>query len=432
MPRAFLLPPLLLLALALALAACGGGDEPRPVSGEMRDLLEEVAEMRGLEPPTGLRVATVSPEDAAEFYTGLIDPEHREALQQGGALYRLLGYIEPDETYWDVTLATAELAAGFYSYEHKTLWVVTEQDGTDIDAFSEDEQSILVHEMIHAIQDHHFNLGATEGRVEATIDAGLAWTSLIEGDATLHTDIWGGRLALIPGGFPGGGLVLLADLRQADGLPPEVERAFWFPYLTGPVALQRLVEREGADALNALFERPPPGTAAYIHTHLLGTDWAPEEGVDRLLPADAIAASLGPGWTEEESGVLGEFHLMNYLLGDTPGYPWPAYGYEGRYYSEDEFRAERAGEGWRGDYYRLFANGEERVLVVAVRFADAEDARDFEAAHGEAITSGAISLNGHTITRVPPVGRDVLFAIGTSEEATWAALEAALAPLVGG
>ena len=430
----------LLGLLAVFVAACGGGEpasEAAPLSEELREMIEEVAAVRGLEAPTNLRVQTVAPEDVVEVYTGLIDEESREALQEGGALYQLLGYIEPGETYWDVMVSTAGLAAGFYSYEHKTLWVVTEQDDVDLEALSKTELGTLAHEMAHAIQDHHFDLGETEGRVGATIDTRLAWTSLIEGDATLHTAIWGERRTLIPGGFSVGSLALLADLRQAADMPPAIQRAFWFPYLTGPVAVQRILERRGAEALNALFERSPPGTAAYIHTHLLGSDWSPEEGVDRLLPAEAIVASLGSGWTEEESGVLGEFHLMNYLLGDAAGYPWPAYGYEGRYYSEVEFRVERAGEGWRGDSYRLFKNGEKRALVIVVRFTDAEDAREFEEAHREALAGGEMVEDstytlvtrddGYVVAMLEPVGRDVIFAIGTNAEVARAAVE----PLVG-
>ena len=427
-----------LTLLALVFAACGGGEasgEPPPPSGPIREMLEEVAAARGLEAPTNLRVEVVAPEDAVEVYTGLVADEHREVLQEGGALYQLLGYIEPGENLWDVTLSTAELIAGFYSYRDKTLWVVTDKDSLDPDSLSKDERSTLAHEMAHAIQDHHFGLIASGRRIAPTIDGRLAWTSVVEGDAMLATSLWQGHSSLRPAGGLGGPVLLLANLNQ-EQINPQILRVFYFPYFSGAIAMRNLAFREGPEALNALYAIPPPSTAHILHPHLLGTDWLPES-VSHLLPAAAIGGKLGPGWTEVESGVLGEFHLVNYLLGDTVGYPWLAFGYPGP--NEVLARIARAGEGWQGDSYRLFENGEERVLVARARFAGEEDAREFAEAHravatkgAEVVVEGVVTLatrpDGNVVALLEPVGRDVIFAIGTNAEVARAAVE----PLVGG
>lgn len=295
----------------------------------------------------------------------------------------------------------------------------------DLDAFSDDERYILAHEMIHALQDHHFGLGYVEGRLAETLDAGLAWTALIEGDAMLHTSVWGGLVAL-PGGAPGGDLLLLANLHQPNTIPPAILRAFQFPYITGFSAMKALYDREGTDAIDALYDDPPATTTEILHPHLLGTDWAPEADMDRLLPAEAIAESLGPGWTETESGVLGEFHLANYLLGNRTGrlYPW-AWG--------DLTGSVAAAAGWSGDHYRLFESGEERVLVVVVRFETTSDVWQFEKAHDLALARGKLLTDypytfvtrddGAVVALVGTVGRNVTFAIGTSTEVARAALE---------
>ena len=430
---------LLLTSLVLAIVACGGGEasgEPPSLSGPIREMLEEVAAARGLEAPTNLRMEVVAPEDMVEVYTGRVADEDRETLQQGGALYQLLGYIEPGENLWDVTLSTAELITGFYSFRDKTLWVVTDKDSVDPDSLSKDERSTLAHEMAHAIQDYHFDLVRSGSRIAATVDAGLAWTSVVEGDAVLSTVLWEEGISLRPAGGLGGPVLLLANLNQ-EQIDPQILRVISFPYLSGAIAMRDLAFREGPEALNALYAIPPPSTAHILHPHLLGTDWLPES-VGHLLPAAAIGGSLGPGWTEAESGVLGEFHLVNYLLGDTIGYPWPAYGYPGPSYNEVLARIARAGEGWQGDSYRLFENGEERVLVVVVRFDTSVDARQFDAAHRSALARGASVVEGpymlvtrddeFVVGRFDPGGRTVFFVIGTSAEVVRAALE----PLVRG
>lgn len=417
--------------------ASGPMGEEVPLSGALLEMLDAVAAARGLEAPPELRVRTLAPDEMAEAYTGLYDEDQREALRQGGTLYQLLGYLEPGESLWDVTVSTAELVAGFYSYGNKTLWIPNDREEFDFGALSAEEREILAHEMLHAIQDHHFDLRAS-GRHATTQDARIAWTSVVEGDAVLHTSRWNESFTLVPGGAGWGrDLLLLANLQQIGDIPPQILRVFTFPYLTGPVAVEAVVERHGLEGLNGLFGDPPDATAAIIHTYLLDTDWVPEADVDLLLPSDAIAGSLGEGWTEEESGVLGEFHLVNYLLGDRQGYPWTAYGYEGRPLNYIEVEVQQAGNGWQGDYYCIFENDAERVLVVAVRFEIPVDAHEFAQAHRNALATGAVAVedpytfvtreDGFVVARIEPVDRTVFFAIGTSAEVARAALE----PLVG-
>ncbi len=442
-----LLPALAVFTLAVALVACGGEPESPaaapmgeevPLSGALLEMLEAVATTRGLEAPPELRVRTVARREMAEAYKGLFDDDQREALEQRGALYQLLGYVEPGESLWDVTVSTAELVAGFYSYGNKTLWIPNDREEFDLGALSAEEREILAHEMLHAIQDYHFDLRAS-GRPATTLDARLAWTSVVEGDAVLHTSSWSESSTLVPGGMgTGRDLLLLANLQQVDDIPPQILRVFTFPYLTGPVAVEAVVERHGLEALNALFGDPPDATTAIIHAYLLDTDWEPEADVDLLLPAAAIAGSLGEGWTEYESGVLGEFHLVNYLLGDRQGYPWTAYGYEGRPLNFTEVQVQQAGAGWQGDYYRIFEHDAERVLVVAVRFEVPIDSHEFAKAHRNALEGGAVAVedpytfvtraDGLVVASIEPVGRTVFFAIGTSAEV----VRKALAPLVGG
>lgn len=425
---------LLSLFVAAATVAAWGGDEgtDQPtiervrLSGPLREMLEEVAAVRKLEAPADLMVVAVPPEDVVEVYTGLFDEEDREALQEGGTLYQLLGYIQPDESYWDITVSTAELWIGFYSFEDKTLWVVTEEEEINPDALSDQERATLAHEMIHAIQDHNFGLLWSGRRLAPTLDGGLAWRSVVEGDAVFSTALWQGLISMRPAGGVTGPVLLLGNVSQAQ-IDPQILRAIWFPYLNGEIAVRNVATRGGLAALNGLLAVPPPSTAHILHPQLLRSRWLPES-VSHLLPAEAILERLGPDWVEAESGVLGEFHLVNYLIGDLGGYPWA---------DGSSPAAVAAGEGWRGDAYRLFEHGEERVLAVVVRFETVEDARQFQAAHARAVALGesvverpywfATREDGFVVARIGPVGHTVFFAIGTSADVTRAALE----PLVG-
>ncbi|MXZ88166.1 MAG: hypothetical protein F4Z07_04850 [Dehalococcoidia bacterium] len=426
---------LLSLFIAAAVVAAWGGEEGAeeraagpaiervPLSGSLREMLEEVAAARKLEAPDDLMLVAVPPEDVVEVYTGLFDEEDREALQEGGALYQLLGYIQPDESYWDVTVSTAELWIGFYSFDDRTLWVVTEEEEINVDTLSDQERETLAHEMVHAIQDHNFGLRRSGRRLAPTLDAGLAWLSVIEGDAEFSTALWRRLISLRPAGGVAGPVLLLGNVSQAE-LDPQLLRAIVFPYYNGEIAVRNIATRGGMVALNALFAVPPPSTAHILHPELLRSRWLPES-VGHLLPAEVILERLGSDWVEAESGVLGEFHLVNYLLGDGSGYPW-ADG-SGR-------ETVAAGEGWRGDAYRIFEEGEEQVMVVVVRFETADDAGQFQAAHRRAVAPGESVVewpyifvtrsDGFVVARVAHVGRTVFFTIGTSREVARAALEA--------
>ncbi len=98
-----------------------------------------------------------------------------------------------------------------------------------------------------------------------------------------------------------------------------------------------------------------------------------------------------------------------------------------------------AAAGWAGDKFFLLDKGGEALLVTFVRFVSEEDAREFAEAHravatrgAEVVVEGVVTLatrpDGNVVALLEPVGRDVIFAIGTNAEVARAAVE----PLVGG
>ena len=443
------LPPLLLLALALAACGGGGADEPEakrpdptpareattatptpveagPLTDELSEMLEEVAAVRGLEAPTDLRVRAVARDDLGDAYWGgATEQETRYRLDAWTIFYRLMGYLDRDEPRGLHELVLGFIG-GFYSYD-KTLWVVTDKDRIELDALSHYELRTLAHEMVHAIQDHHFGLGRTSGAVGYSADAALAWSAIIEGDAMYHEARWA-ETAL---GLPADEVLTITEWSD---IPAGLLREFYFPYTAGAEAVASFIEANGLDAFNALLREPPSATSQILHPQLLASGWEPEYIYSySSLPERQVRASLGLSWSPRLSGSLGEFHLANYLLGDAP--------FDPGWFKRDGNRAVLdAVAGWAGDRYQLFANIEsEAVLVAYVRFADEEEAREFAETHraiatqdADVAAEGDLTLatqdDGRVVALLEPAGRDVLFAIGTSAEA----VRAALAPLVGG
>ena len=405
-------------------AAAATPEEEPPLPDQIREILEDVADVRGLEAPPTLRALTIARRDVRDTYVDLFTVEERLRIGETTQLYRLLGYLDEDEHLWDITLSFLDAVLGFYSPEHKTLWVVTEGEGVGLGDLDRGERRTLAHEILHALQDYQFDLDATYSRVEDVLDAELAFTAVVEGDAVVHTDRYTRQYLAAPAG---GGLFLVGALHQLPDIPPAVIRELYFPYTTGADAVRHILREQGVEALNGYLAEPLPATTLILHPELLGTGWEPEWIPDSFLLREQVRESLGPGWELRLTGWLGEFHLLNYLLGDAPYY-------SGWLRAPGNQTAVEAAEGWAGDRYYLFGKGQATVMAVRVRFAVPEDAREFAEAHRAAATAGArvvqrgeLTLatqeNGTVIVLVEPAGREVVFVIGTSAEVALAALE---------
>lgn len=397
--------------------------EAAPLTDDLRDLLEEVAELRGLEAPSDLRARAVAPDDLEDAYWGgTPDQEMHYWLDVRTTFLRILGHLDRDEPR-DLLELQLDLIGGFY-YD-KTLWVVTDKDQIDLDALSQHELLTLVHEMVHAIQDHHFDLAQTFGAAGQSLDAALAWSAIVEGDAMYHEARWAEAT-----------LGLHADEVLAvttwDDTPAGLLREFYFPYTAGAEAVASYIEANGLDALNSLLQEPPSATSQILHPQLLASGWEPEYLYSfSTLPMRQIRASLGLLWSNRQFGTLGEFHLANYLLGDAP--------FDPDWFKRDENRVVLdAVAGWTADLYYLFAHPEgEAVLIASVRFADEGEAHEFAETHraiatrdADVATEGDVTLatqdDGRVVGLLEPVGRDVVFAIGTSAEV----VRKTLAPLL--
>ncbi|MCY3647081.1 MAG: hypothetical protein OXH07_08915 [Chloroflexi bacterium] len=403
------------------------GEAP-PLPDSIRELVEEVAEVRGLEAPESLVALTVARADLPDTYLTLVTEEDRAEADTLTEVYRLLGYLDDDEHLWDIQTSFLNLVLGFYSTDHKTLWVVTEKEGVGLEELAPRQRQTLVHEIIHALQDYHFDLDATFDSLTGNLDAELAFTSVVEGDAVVHTNRHSMRSLALPAA---GGVFFLAAGNQPARIPAPVLRTLYFPYRTGASWAGFVLVNEGTEALNAMLAEPPTATTLILHRDLLAAGWEPEELGESSLSADQIQESLGAGWRVRVAGSLGEFHLINYLMGDEPYI-------QGWLYFPTS--AMEAAKGWAGDRYTVFEHDDGgRVLVARVRFTSAEEADEFAAAHRNFATEGAgvieegdLTLatrrDGKVVGFPEPVGRDVIFAIGTSADVTRAALE----PLIKG
>jgi uncharacterized iron-regulated protein len=208
----------------------------------------------------------------------------------------------------------AKSIQGYYSIKEKRLFLYD-------DLSSAYERGVLIHEMVHTLQDQHFGLAKLHQESFGS-DAELALAALIEGDATFT------MIELLKKDQPRVAAMLDSPLEKAKNL----QNAFL--YAQGARFVKALKERGGWKAVNAAYRFPPKTTAAILHP----------EGVSTI--------DLGPGKTVGELGIIKLFAAQ----------------------PETKAQAVSAAAGWQGD--RFLEKDQEKSWVVA--FANKDNARRFQ------------------------------------------------------
>ncbi len=378
---------------------------PVPLPAVLQDTLNKVAEVRGLSAPPNLRVELIARSQLPALLARLLTDDDRAWFARTTTLYRLLGHFRKDQDYLTVYQSFgSESVLGLYSPADDALWVVHD-DGETIDFANlpRNEAETLAHEFVHALQDYHFNLETGYKQIVDDLDRNLAWTSVVEGDATTFEAQYSKKYLLAPAA---GRVFTLGTAPQASDVPASITRELFFPYTTGAEWVKGIVAKEGSAAVDKLLKDLPSSTAIILHPELRTNGWKP---APVTLPD--LAGALGSGWKRESGGTLGEFQLRNYL--------------QLRVRSGE---AVTAAAGWQGDHYDVYVNGGQSVAAFRVAFADAGQAGEFasaqdsflRAAGGNPATEGQLTIgrtsDGNTTVRTTR-GAEVFFAIATSEDA---------------
>jgi hypothetical protein len=277
-----------------------------------------------------------------------LDEERAELLSES---YGLLGLLPPD---FDLRPALKELyleqVAGFYDPDSTTLFVLADQPESML-------ESLLVHELVHAIQDQSTDLDAITDR-DLGNDRQAAAQAAIEGHATLvmfeflleQRQEGAMDLTTIPDLTDQVRSALEAARTQSPAMaaaPLILQESLLFPYLGGAAFVEALWKSEAG--------RPPPfgvwlpqSTEQVLHPEkfLGGERDAPEE----------LEVSAGAGWRTLYEDTLGELEigiLLETLGGD---------------------RA--AATGWDGDRYALLVSDQGTRALAWFTVWDSDRSRD--------------------------------------------------------
>ena len=363
-------------------------DQDAILQAKVAEALAYVAEVRELLPRDDVKGRAISKADVARYLEEQLDQElPKDVLEATDALLYGFGTVDASFAYRQtmVELMQAQLL-GFYDPKQKTFFVGDTLTGTEADV-------TLWHELVHALQDQHYDLSRiTDWKPDAG-DSLAAVHALAEGDATS---------AMIDAVMKPRGMTALdieEGLMRAESVlgvaaasaPPILVRSLVAPYADGLVFVNSLRRRGGFAAVDAAWRAPPASTEHVLH-------------LDKYLAAEpplVVAAPAPPPHAAELKerfrDVLGE-QTARLLLEE-----WlPAR------------TAAEAASGWGGDRVAIFSDEPRQRWAVAwhLRFDSAPEAErafatwaralpltDREAAAGARTPPAKVSPKGNELCR---------------------------------
>jgi hypothetical protein len=320
-----------------------------PTAQPAADLADQIAAVtasvpavRELQPTRDVPSEVITREqfqaNVEELFNSESTPEERAAEER---FYKRMGLLAQDADMGAlINQLYGSQVAAYYNPDDGKFYVIRRDS-----AFNATDKIIVAHEYTHALQDQHFDLNNNTITDNTQGDKQLAQLAVIEGDATLTSQLWAtdnlglaDMLQMLIDGF--------SELDQAslEGVPLVLRRQLEFPYTEGFEFATALHDKGGYDDVNAAITTPPLSTEQIIHPDKY---FAHEGAINVSMPD--ISASLGSGWSLAYQQTLGELGIQIIAAGDErpqvdiPGFPadWP--------------HADVAA-GWNGDRLNMYEN----------------------------------------------------------------------------
>jgi len=232
---------------------------------EIPALSKEVATLRELKWLRPVECKTLNRADFLDLInTQIMHDYSYQQMNLEAMTYKLLGLVPSDYDYESCPISDI-LGNIFALYYHKSTGTIILPDWKDSPI------DIIVHELVHALQDQHFNLKKIQRESCQTIDSCLAITALIEGDALLTQSLFEKRNSIekdknIEEAKPDS-ISTCSKLETLD------EQSF-FPYGFGRIFAERLYKSGGFGAINETFHHIPRSSREIIHSN----DYLPSKG----------------------------------------------------------------------------------------------------------------------------------------------------------
>lgn len=351
-----------------------------------------VQRIRGLEFKSDVKIALMDRETLRkkmeESFATDMPPERMEEIRKTLVKFGLIPKDFPFEKFL-LDLLT-EQTGGFYDPETKELYVMKEIEEEEAGletAMMEmlgitTRKIILIHELMHALQDQHFDL-LTMPRSDPDVedhndDTVIAVKALFEGEASYVMYEWiYSKMGMSLDDIPDVAEVMEEAIKegmekQAGDLltraPTFIRESLLFPYVQGFKFFLALKKNGGWEAVTRAYADLPASTEQILRPKKY---FGEVRDYPTVVALPDLKPLLGEEWKELDHNVVGQFAL-DVLL---------------REFFPPSKKLRNVPKGWDGDSYRIFDNKETgKTLLVWYSTWDKErDAKQFFEKYSELI-----------------------------------------------
>ena len=255
-----------------------------------------------------------------------------------------------------------------YDPRTKTLYIADSLTGME-DGEVEDEIVVsLVMNLVHALQDRHFNLTPYSVRVEGNDDASMARLALVLGDAlAVLVDYSVSSQLLSPAQVSDVDLSFRQEIESQLGedVPEALREINVFPAVAGFKFMRSFRKWNSLEDATRLYSDFPRSTEQFMHPE----KYLAQRDDPTIVEWQPPPIVLSVPWKRIDTNVLGELSLYLVL---------------NRFI--ERHKAVRASQGWDGDRLELFEHPNGNLAFVLRSVWDTEeDAREFAAAYSDLV-----------------------------------------------
>jgi len=344
----------------------------RPATAKERAAVEEL--IRAAESVRQLRLrrrVMIEIEDGDAIAQSLRSQIEEEEIERARLVYGALGLLDAEEDLYSMFAGVlGEQVIGYYDPDTQRLVIRDDVMAGLAGSFGPEQAQeaslVLVHELVHALQDQRLGLGESYQK-ERTADADNAFRAVVEGDATLAMLAEALRQQGIPLSAATAGIQQMGDYVDLDALvrgeklddaPAILRVTLVAPYLRGLQFAAAVQGRGGWPAVNNAHRRPPATTEQVLHPDKY---FAREQAETIQIPKSR--ALLAAGFDRVEEDTLGELELSVYLG-------------QGRASGTHE----QAAAGWAGDQLAVYQRDEKTAVIWWTSWDSELDAQEAFAA----------------------------------------------------